>query len=275
MLEGELAATAWLLLDGRVPLVVASDDDRPGAAALLRSLVDLLPNDVARVELAGDEETFDWLPQATELGWPGVGHAPVGGTPIRPAGTVLVADLSDRAPTSTWGEAARVAVRAASIGYGLAVTMSADSLDAVLESLRAMPVRLTDDELTRLGVVLVVRRADGRSRVVAAHYLRPVARDAHGHVQRLGPGVLATWDPAAELFEDFGWGFGPELAARIGMRPGDFEQEVAARRALLDGLVAAGTVDPAAIHAAVDRHRAAAALAATNAPSTIAAPLPN
>ena len=116
VLDGELAATTWLLLDGRVPLIVASADDDPRVVALIRAFLDLLPDDVAQVELAGDRETFEWLPQASELGWPGVGHAPVRGDPIRPAATVLVGDLSDRASTSTWGKAARVAVRAASSG---------------------------------------------------------------------------------------------------------------------------------------------------------------
>ena len=104
-------------------------------------------------------------------------------------------------------------VRAASIGYGLAATIHADSLDEVFEMLRRPPVRLSDDELSHLGVVLVARRLDDdRRRVVAAHYVRPVARDTHGHVQRLGPAVLATWDPTEDAFEHFGWGIIPEPA---------------------------------------------------------------
>ena len=83
------------------------------------------------------------------------------------------------------------------------------------------------------GVVLVLRLADdGRRRVVAAHYVRPVARDLHGHLQRLGPAVLATWDPATDEFEHFGWGVTPELARRIGRHAGDFEIEVDRRREL-------------------------------------------
>ena len=66
-------------------------------------------------------------------------------------------------------------------------------------TLRAAADRVTDDELSHLGVVLVIRRVDAtRRRVVAAHYVRPVARDVHGHLQRLGPAVLATWDPTTD-----------------------------------------------------------------------------
>ena len=131
------------------------------------------------------------------------------------------------------------------IGYGLAATIHADALDDVFDALRRSPVRLTDDELSHLGCVLVMRRLDdGRRRVVAAHYVRPVARDEHGHLQRLGPAVLATWDPETDTFEHFGWGVTPELARRVGLHAGDFEIEVDRRREHLERLVATGVTDP-------------------------------
>jgi len=255
-LDSELAATVWLLLEGRVPLVVTYDDDALDATALLGALLDFVPPDVRVVELAGAHETFGWLPQASELGWPGVGHAPSDGLPIRPESTVLLAaELSDRSPASTWGEAARIAVRAASIGYGLAATIHADSLDDVFARLRAAPVLLAVDELSRLGVVLVLCADGERGRVVAAHYVRPVVRDVHGHVQRLGPAVLSTWDAGASSFEHFGWGVTPELAIRVGMKAGDFEQELALRRDVLDGLMRHDVTDVAAVREALGRHR--------------------
>ena len=66
---------------------------------------------------------------------------------------------------------------------------------------------------------------------MAAHYVRPTARDEHGHTQRLGPAVLATWDAATDRFEHFGWGITPELARRVDRKAGDFELEVDRRRA--------------------------------------------
>jgi len=256
-LDAELAGTVWLLLGGRVPLIVAGDGRGIGKSTLLGAFLDFLPADVRVVELAGIDETFDWLPQATELGWPGTARGPVAGPPIRPETTVLLAaELSDHTPAYTWGESAKVAVRAASIGYGLVATIHGDSLDDVLAQLREPPVRLTDDELSRLGVVMILRRGDdGRRRVVAAHYVRPVVRDVHGHLQRLGPAVLATWDPRSDAFEQFGWGVTPELALRIGMPAGDFEVEVAVRRDLLERLARTGVTDPAAVRAALLEHR--------------------
>lgn len=261
VLDAELAATIWLLVDARVPLVVAGDGRGVGKTTLLTALLEFVSPGIEIVELQGVEETFDWLPQASELGWPGVARRPSGGPPIRPDTAILLAaELSDHTPAYTWDDGARIAVRAAAIGYGLAATIHGDSLDDVFAALRSSPVRLSDDELSRLGVVLVLRQVGGgRRRVAAAHYVRPVVRDAHGHLQRLGPAVLATWNAITDTFEHFGWGVTPELALRVGRRAGDFELEAAARRAFLDDLVVKGTFDGAAVRAALARYRADAA----------------
>jgi hypothetical protein len=251
-LDPELAAHLWLLIGAGVPVVVAAGPQHAGKTTLLNAVLEFLPADRRLVELAGEDETFDWLPQASELGWPGVAHAAEDGDPLRPETTVLYAhELSDHTSAYTWDAAARVFVRAASIGYQLAATIHADSLEEVFELLRWPPVRLTDDELSRLGVVLILRRTTIGRRIVAAHYVRPVARDVHGHTQRLGPAVLATWDPRADTFEHFGWGVTPELAKRIGVRPGDYEAEVERRRDTLRSMVRGGPVESAAVREAL------------------------
>ncbi len=226
LLDAELAATAWILVEGGVPVVVA------GPAPAARRLVDALLTGIAPgtqlAHLRVDDEDFAWLPQASELGWAGgTAIPPRDGQPLQPATTRLVADL---APDATWGERARIAVRAASIGYALAATIDADSLETVFQTLKTAPIHVTDDELTRLGLVLVI----AEDRVIAAHYVRPLARDEHGHTQRLGPAVLATHDPDTDRFEHFGWGITPELAVRIGQRAGDLELEIDRRRELLE-----------------------------------------
>jgi type IV secretory pathway ATPase VirB11/archaellum biosynthesis ATPase len=260
-LDAELAAQLWLLVEARVPIVVAAGPQGVGKTTLLGALLVFVPPSITIVELAGESETFTWLPQASELGWPGVPRPTRQGDPIRPERTILLAhELSNHLPAYTWGEAARVAVRAASIGYGLAATIHADSLDDVFDELRRPPVRLTDDELSHLGVVVVLRRLDGgRRRVAAAHYIRPVARDLHGHTQRLGPAVLATWDPATDGFEHFGWGVTPELATRVGRHAGDFEIEQDRRRDYLDHLVATAVTSRDAVRDAISAYRPAVA----------------
>jgi flagellar protein FlaI len=259
-LDAQLAATIWLLIEGGVPILVAGEGRGTGRTTLLGALLDFVPPETRVVELAGASETFDWLPQASELGWPAASRPAPDRAVIKPDTALLLAsELSDHLPAYTWGDAARLAVRAASIGYGLAATIDADALDEVFDALRRPPVRLSDDELSHLGVVLVLRRVEAsRRRVVVAHYVRPVSRDVHGHVQRLGPAVLATWDPATDRLEHFGWGVIPELAMRTGRRAGDFELELDARRTVLDRLAATGRGDVDAVRAKIADYRATA-----------------
>ena len=258
VLDAGLAATLWRLLKGRIPLIVVGEDDAVARAMLLGALLDPLPPDVRRATLRGSDETFDWLPQATELGWSGRPRT-ADGPLVRPDDTMLVVDeLSDRLPTFTWGEQARIVVRATAIGYGLAATMPGDGLEDVLDALGRAPCGLTEDELSFLGCVVVLRRVDGqRLRVVAAHYLRPTVRDAHGHVQRLGPAVLATWDPMTDRFEDFGWGILPELAFRLGVKSGDLERDLDRRRDLVAALALDGVTGVDEVRAALHGYLAA------------------
>jgi hypothetical protein len=263
-LDAELAATLWVLIEARVPLVVAAEVRGVGKSTVLDALLAFVAPGTRVVELAGSTETFDWLPQATELGWRSARHAvapmPADSPRIRPDDTILlIPELSDHLPSYTWGAEARLAIRAASIGYGLAATIHADSLDDVFDALGRPPVHLEADELSRLGVVLILRRVDGdRRRIVAAHYIRPVSRDVHGHVQRLGPAVLATWDAVDDAFEHFGWGILPELAMRVGAHAGDLEIDIDRRRHHLTGLVERGVTDVAAVHRAIEGFRGTA-----------------
>ena len=266
VLDAELAALLWLLLEGRVPLVVAAEAPRVGKTSLLTALLEFLPPEARAIPLAGAVEDFGWLPEAPELGWRSVAAGatahPAHSTVARPASDVLlVAELSDHLPTYTWGPHARIAVRALSLGYGLAATIHADRLEDVFERLRAAPVHLSDDELSRLGVVLVMRlvevagRPEPQRRVVAAHYVRPVARDEHGHVQRLPPAVLAAYEPQRDELEHFAWGVLPELGARLGRRSGELELEQRRRAEYLASLVASGIRDPAAVALAIAGYR--------------------
>jgi hypothetical protein len=92
--------------------------------------------------------------------------------------------------------------------------------------------------------------------------LRPPLRDGHGHLQRQGPAVLATWDPALRRFEHFAWAVLPELAALIDRRAGDLEADINARTDLLAGLVAHRIDDAGAVRLAVEAARTVADAAA-------------
>lgn len=212
-LDAELGAIIWVLVEGRIPLVVSAPADleaRGLAAAVLRGILASLRPDLG---LAGVDAAEVAVPLAARSAREVIHGA-------RPGGLVR-----------------------------------ADSLQQVYDVLRAAPpAGLTDDEVSFLGCVLVLGEDDAppvvaadpamappRSlRVVAAHYVRPLHRDEHGHAQLLGPAVLATWDRPRGAFEHFAWGVLPEIAARLGRRTGDLEADLHHRRDDLGGLAAAG-----------------------------------
>ena len=195
VLDAELAALVWLLVEGGVPLVVAVPPGRAGAGGQLVAGV------IGSVR-AGED---------------------VGG---------LVAPLTAAGASSL--------IRGRRAGG----VLEAASLGDVRAKLGSGPLPLTPDQLTFLGCVLVLGESSGarrgRLRVTAAHYVRPLARDAHGHSQRLDPAVLATWDERLGRYEHFAWGVLPEVAARLGRRAGDLEADLHHRRDDLAGLAKAG-----------------------------------
>jgi hypothetical protein len=266
VLDAELAALAWLLVEQRIPVVVGALARGVGKTTLLETLLDFLPPPIRRIDLAGGAEDFAWLPEAAALGGPAARPTSASSPAVAPTTAFLVAaELSEHLPIYTWGTAARTLVRAASIGYGIGATIHADRLEDVHDTLRSREVGLTDDELSYLGLVLILRawrEADGTvaRRVVAAHYERPVGRDEQGHVQRLPPAVLAAHDEQTDTLEHFAWGVMPELAIRLGRKAGDLESEQRERAALLAGLAASGTIDPEAVRQAIRGFRAPAAV---------------
>lgn len=200
VLDAELAAIVWVLVEARIPLVVAAPQGRAGAGGQLLAAV---------LGSIHPEEHLE--PLMAPMGAAGAGSLVRG----RRAGGVV----------------------------------EAGSLGEVRQRLGGGPLPLTEDQLTFLGCVLVVGEDEsagtsggrrGRLRVTAAHYVRPLARDAHGHAQRLDPAVLATWDDRLGKYEHFAWGVIPEIAARLGRKTGDLEADLHHRRDDLAGLAKAG-----------------------------------
>lgn len=141
------------------------------------------------------------------------------------------------------------------------VTVDAGSLEAVLARMPLLSLDAADELGARVAIVVVlgVDESDDAWRVTAAHLLRPPLRDGHGHLQRQGPAVLATWDPALRRFEHFAWAVLPELAALVDRRAGDLDAEISARTDLLAGLLAHQIDDAGAVRLAIEAARVAAA----------------
>lgn len=130
--------------------------------------------------------------------------------------------------------------------------VEADSLEEVLGPGSAQPGAVIADQLRGLGLVLVLRDvADTGRRLISAHYLRPVERDAAGHLQHRPPALLAAWDAGHDRLDHFWWGVTSELADRAGRAIADFERAHAERAALLRDLAAAGLDDALELRRAI------------------------
>jgi hypothetical protein len=259
ILDAELAALVWLLLDARTPLFVAglapsgpagraAPAGRPGVAArtlidrrlLLHALLGLLPPEARRIQIDPSGAGLERLTSSD-------------------AAAAWLTDL-DLGPAPAFG--VRLAFRSLSRGAVMAASVGGDSLEDVFARLRGPDIRLSDDEISFLGLVLIIRAVESPTggsvdRVAAAHYVRPVARDPAGHLQRLGPAVLATWDPATDSFEHYAWGISAELASRTGLRPGDVDGQLERRSSFLTGLAEAGIAGSNQLRTALDGFRLA------------------
>jgi hypothetical protein len=229
-LDAELAALLWLLLEARTPVVVVGTEPGP-CDRVIDGLRGLLPEDARLVEVEPDDD-FGWLREAPDLGWHRDGPDAVGSgreAVTADNGVLVVRGLG--AQGGVGGARARIVVRALALGYGVLATMAGDGLEDALNTLHAREIGTEADERSRLGVVLTVVDDAGTSRVTAAHYVRPVALDTHGHVQRLPPAILATWNPGTVRWDHFAWGVLPDIAGRLGITTIELEREQARRAA--------------------------------------------
>jgi hypothetical protein len=110
------------------------------------------------------------------------------------------------------------------------LTLRGASLPQVIDRLVASGAGLSEDAVRRLGLVIVLA-PDGR--VGAAHYLRPIERDAQGHIQRRPPAVLAARNERTDEVEHFAWALTPELADRVDRSQADLERRQAGRTRVL------------------------------------------
>lgn len=130
--------------------------------------------------------------------------------------------------------------------------VEAASLEEVQARLAEPPYALTEDAIRSVGVVLVLAELpDGRRRVRAAHYVRPLEQDPEGHLQRRSPALLAAWDAERDRLDDYAWGITTELAGRVGREPVAFERARAERSRLLDDLARQGIVSSTAVASAI------------------------
>jgi hypothetical protein len=95
------------------------------------------------------------------------------------------------------------------------------------------------DAARELGVVLVARG----NRIERAHYVRPIERDAAGHIQRRPPALLSARNDDTGRLDHFFWAITDELGTRVSQQPEDFDRAFRRRVRLLSEMVAANIFD--------------------------------
>lgn len=197
VLDAELAALCWLLVEGGVPFVVTGGDRGEARHRVAEALMAVPPPSAGR--------TFD-----ADGAVPGLG---VLAEHIRSGDRVcLLAPAPDL--------------------RGLMERLTAPPIGMPEDAVRRLGLVLVTGMVpsTTPGPVI------DRPRVLAAHYLRPIERDGAGHVQRRPPAVLATWDPVSDTVDHFAWGVTGELADRVDRSQASFEDLQASRAAAIAAL---------------------------------------
>jgi hypothetical protein len=197
VLDAELAALCWLMVEGGVPLVVTGDVDLAERLLVADILIRLPPDGpVLVVDLDAGRPSVGTLAGFMR------GGMRLGAVARAPG----LRELIDGA------------------------TAPPDGLPE--DAVRRLGIVLVVGEAPSTGPGVIVDRV----RVTAAHYLRPLERDGGGHVQRRPPAVLATWDPPADAFDHFAWGVTGELADRVDRSQASFEELQAGRAAAIAAL---------------------------------------
>ncbi len=194
IMDAELSALSWLLVEARVPLTVIGAASRESRERVARALLGVPPD-------------APWLLMDADHERPGL---------------------------TSLGARIRGGVRVGISLHALDLRDALDRLSAPPDGLPEDAVRrlgvvlvVADVPTTSVGPV------SDRVRVLAAHYLRPTERDPEGHVQRRPPAVLATWVAEADAFDHFAWGLTPELADLVDRTQASFEELQSSRAAAL------------------------------------------
>ena len=222
-LSATLAAQVTLLADAGVPVVVtgSAPADRRDALAAAIAAASPLPAGAESAEIKiAPEEAFVWLADPAGVGCLVAG---AGGAPRSPRSTRLIAHgLIERLSAVTTKTVVRSLVR----GFPLIATAPGRDLAELLDLLRGANLRVPEDDLHRLGLVIVLGSdAATQSHVESAHLLRAPALDGGA---RRPPALLATY-AGERAWDDFSWAALPELAARVGVTQAIYSSQLAAR----------------------------------------------
>ncbi|MEA2574199.1 MAG: hypothetical protein QOH93_1497 [Chloroflexia bacterium] len=226
--DTELMALIWAMLSRRASVLVAAEPPMAGKTTTLTALLDLMPPGTKRVYLRGHYETFDFTREED----------------ADPRNTyVLANEMSDHLAVYLWGSRIYKTFELIEQGYAIGSTMHAETVEDVVAILNSDPLKVPPRWIANLTLVinLYVSSTYGRGmrRFNSVNLLSPGNEDGSTFML---PGVEATllsrWDRPSDTFDHrfMRDEIVAMLAAWANCTPEEWQEDIARRKAYLDGM---------------------------------------
>jgi len=223
--DAKTVALAWLMLEHGASLTVAGPTDpQPGIGktTTLNALLQFVPEGTALAYMSGMYEDFAF----TQL------------PDIDPARTyALCNEVSDHLPIYMWGRVARRYLTLPSMGYHIATSVHADTIDDVIRMYQH-DLRVKVEDVRRLGLVvnigLVGRVYPLRRRWLSTHFLQHQANP--NCLDAVIPLPLSLWNDFDDTFVLADQLILDELANWVGITPAKFTEALQQRIDCLEEL---------------------------------------
>jgi hypothetical protein len=239
--DTDTMAVLWAMLSRRASIIVAAEPPMAGKTTTLTALLDLMPPDTRRVYLRGHYEDFNFVQDADAA-----------------STYVLANEMSDHLAVYLWGSRIYKTFELLNRGFAIGSTMHAETVDDVIAILNSDPLFVPPEWIA--GLTLVVNLYVGGTygtatrRFNAVHMLEPGVGDASdGLLPGVRPVTLSNWQRDGDTFDHrFNR---PEVQDRLahwaGLSCEEWVEDVARRKAVLDGLLSEGVVGISATRAAL------------------------
>lgn len=132
-----LATLFRTLMRLRTSIFVVSRSGGAGKSTLLRALLEELSPDIQRVFIRGSYEPFDFTEST-----------------VPTSSVICVNEISPHLPIYLWGPPVRTFLEFARVGYQLAATMHASSIEEFIHQLSTQPLRIPVEEIAFPKIVI-------------------------------------------------------------------------------------------------------------------------
>ncbi|HEX8228264.1 MAG TPA: hypothetical protein VF826_03005 [Chloroflexia bacterium] len=243
--DTELMALIWAMLSRRASVLVAAEPPMAGKTTTLTALLDLMPPGTKRVYLRGHYETFDFTREED----------------ADPRNTyVLANEMSDHLAVYLWGSRIYKTFELIEQGYAIGSTMHAETVEDVVAILNSDPLKVPPRWIANLTLVinLYVSSTYGRGvrRFNAVNMLSPGNEDGSTFMlPGVEPTLLSSWDRPSDTFDHrfMRPDIVAKLAAWVNCTPEEWQEDIARRKAYLDGLREEGVLAIGATRGALGR----------------------